>query len=1117
MAIRFVVGPPGSGKTHWCLDRVRGEAIAEPDGPPIVLLVPEQASLQTERLLLSAELEGTMRARVFSFRRLANWVWSMAPGEGLPHLGDVHRRVIVASIVARLRADDRESVFARVPDIDETVAAMIAEMKEFRVSCGDLGALAAELRERDPGLARKLSELALIASEYDARVAGRFRDPETSLASLRDAAARIPELQGARIVVDGFSGFTPVEIEVLRGLVRRAHEVTFALSIDPERFSAIRGGEEPDEASRTLVTEETAKELLALAKDEGVRVAGVVHLPLSPEATRFRAPELAHLAANFRAGGRTAAWSGSAPAIAFAEAEDEREEVRRAAEQLLDWRARRGWRWGEMAIIAHSLDGYALVLEDTLSSLGIPHFLDRHEPLETHPIVQGTLAALEASLSAWHADRILEFARAGLFPFDADDVAKLVLWVREYPRRAGDWVSPAPWKSPPPRNAFDDDGAREPDRDAESDLRLVDTMRRTIMAPLAGLRRRLDAARSAEDGLLRLRDFVAAICALLHEAIPDPDDADAAVLAEAGELLDALAAAGGDEAFADAVALGLLRDTFGRLALPRTPPLVDQVVAGEAQRSRLPTMKGIVVLGLAEGRFPPPGANASLLTDRERDELESLAGRRLHFRPSARRLFRREAFFALSAFAGASDALVLSRPLSSSGEGLAPSPWWEEARRLFPNVDPLPPAGRATLATAMRAREAAAAVCRTIFSTTERHVVPPPAEQWIDVLAPLAPRARDEFRDVVDAAARRNRARLRPDLARDLAGEPMRTSVSAIESFARCPFAHFMGRMIRPRAAAKPDLTVADVGNLAHAALKELADRFIAEERAFSDVDDAELRERVEAAFRGPFERLAASGLFRGPAARLAAEHVRDHVLDVAQYLAALQRHVHGRPALAEATFGDVMICRDAAPAVRLRGQIDHVEVARDASGRQWALVVDFKLSERRMKWSDAEDGAALQLPAYLIAVARNPKLENVEVAGAFYLQVVRRHEARRQMRGIASARAHEALALAADDAGTRFVTLVGTPNQKTSDKGDVIGDAQFARLAERTEAAILRRAGEILAGRVDVNPALHGKSTPCGTCDWRIACRLDYTMNVRRQPGNPGRAAAVERWLGPP
>ena len=73
MSARFVIGRAGVGKTHYCLTAVREKLIRSPlDGPRLILLVPEQASLQTEQALLAHDqLVISHRAEVLSFRRIA--------------------------------------------------------------------------------------------------------------------------------------------------------------------------------------------------------------------------------------------------------------------------------------------------------------------------------------------------------------------------------------------------------------------------------------------------------------------------------------------------------------------------------------------------------------------------------------------------------------------------------------------------------------------------------------------------------------------------------------------------------------------------------------------------------------------------------------------------------------------------------------------------------------------------------------------------------------------------------------------------------------------------------------------------------------------------------------
>jgi ATP-dependent helicase/nuclease subunit B len=52
-AVQFILGRSGTGKSRWCIDAVC-DALADGGGEPLILLVPEQATYQVERSILSA-------------------------------------------------------------------------------------------------------------------------------------------------------------------------------------------------------------------------------------------------------------------------------------------------------------------------------------------------------------------------------------------------------------------------------------------------------------------------------------------------------------------------------------------------------------------------------------------------------------------------------------------------------------------------------------------------------------------------------------------------------------------------------------------------------------------------------------------------------------------------------------------------------------------------------------------------------------------------------------------------------------------------------------------------------------------------------------------------------
>ena len=79
MQIQFVLGPAGSGKTYRCLAEIADALRVDPEGAPLVLLAPKQATFQLERqLLANPDLPGFTRLQIVSFERLAYFIFKQA-------------------------------------------------------------------------------------------------------------------------------------------------------------------------------------------------------------------------------------------------------------------------------------------------------------------------------------------------------------------------------------------------------------------------------------------------------------------------------------------------------------------------------------------------------------------------------------------------------------------------------------------------------------------------------------------------------------------------------------------------------------------------------------------------------------------------------------------------------------------------------------------------------------------------------------------------------------------------------------------------------------------------------------------------------------------------------
>jgi ATP-dependent helicase/nuclease subunit B len=115
--------------------------------------------------------------------------------------------------------------------------------------------------------------------------------------------------------------------------------------------------------------------------------------------------------------------------------------------------------------------------------------------------------------------------------------------------------------------------------------------------------------------------------------------------------------------------------------LALTPPAVDQVLIGQADRTRSLRVRAVLVMGLNEGEFPATARDDTVFSDRERRELVS---RNMELDPGARRRLLDERLLGYIACTQASQRLILTRPLTDgSNRRVTPSQFWLRIRELF--------------------------------------------------------------------------------------------------------------------------------------------------------------------------------------------------------------------------------------------------------------------------------------------------------------------------------------------------------------------------------------------------------------------------------------------------
>ena len=106
MALKMILGPAGTGKTDYCLNRIAQALTAEPMGRPQVLIVPEQATFIYERKLAErCPGGGFSGAEVASFQRLCLKAAQSLNLSLPPNLSDCGKSLLLKKLIRKRRQE----------------------------------------------------------------------------------------------------------------------------------------------------------------------------------------------------------------------------------------------------------------------------------------------------------------------------------------------------------------------------------------------------------------------------------------------------------------------------------------------------------------------------------------------------------------------------------------------------------------------------------------------------------------------------------------------------------------------------------------------------------------------------------------------------------------------------------------------------------------------------------------------------------------------------------------------------------------------------------------------------------------------------------------------------
>lgn len=916
--LTLLLGPANSGKLgqvlEWWQQRLpQRPVVVTPTGPDARELTAEMVRRRGGLL---------DQAGAVTFDGLVRLIIERSPR----YATDLERDLVLAKLLREVPTMALAGS-ARLPGAVTALALLLGQLGESGRASEELDRIFARWAATQPRTADLANDLRRLAEAY--RHTYERLGLEERPAVVREAAERLAAASWGRpVAFYGFTSFTPVQRLVIERLAAHA-QVLVTFTYDSRRDVNLST---PAEISWWRARATEILEASTATRAYHSRAIAYLERYFMSDEPRPEAP-VAH---------------SENQGVRFLLASGRRAEAELAAEQIAQL-MRAGVRPRDIAVVVRSVPSWSGLLKRVFSSCAIPVQLDERPALAQTGLGHAFLNVLKG-VSLDDAPALLAYLRSPYSGLSLDVKSDLELRYRRSGRKGARALS----------EIADDMGVdgvarlweltlatEGPDRLCIDVGRAMDLARRLLVAGAGGP----PGSGGRGFALRQLAGNVVAAGVELEE------DACAfmalrAALATLADLAKADGGSGADRAFLDCrTVLAALGSVVAGPAGERDRAAVQVMSVQRARARRFPV---VLVLGLVEGEFPGRADRPSLLTPEQMTQLESLGGGL--FTPDA----DDEAALFVSAVSRASHLLFLSaRNAEDDGSESTPSHLWDWAKRL------LAVEGREQLirtlgdlvfspgtAPTRRHYERACAARGLVPESGPASASPAgPAPSWRRVPTFLSD----------------------PHVLAELAGA-QRFSPSALEAYARCPFAWFVQRVV---GAEELDLELDGrcIGQMLHTALSETYELLDAAGRLPLRAESMEPAESIAGII---IERLTGGPDCPGTTAerRLAAWQLRRMARNLFSLeisagwpLTPVQREmwVGGPQGVDVGGF-------------RIQGRIDRVDAT---SGREGVFVIDYK-SGAIPPASALGSVEAMQLPLYLLALAlgRPP----LRVLGGAYL-----------------------------------------------------------------------------------------------------------------------------------
>ena len=1100
MSLQFIFGNSGAGKSHHLYKEVVTESLAYPDTNYIVL-VPEQFTMQTQKdLCMAHPNKGIMNIDVLSFIRLSHRIFEETGRETKRVLDDEGKNLILRKIAGQYESELKvlRGNLKKQGYISE-VKSVISEFTQYGIGFDELDEMIDSLGE-ESYLSYKLRDIRTVYGGFENYLADKYITKEELLDVLSDAVPESKILKDSVVVLDGYTGFTPVQNRLLGELLKVCKKVMITVEMDQrENPFVYKHPYQLFALSKQMVTS-----LVEIAGENRIPVDEPVYL-YEKTPYRFRDnPAMAFLENElFRY--KCGHYTEEQNAISLYVTRNPKEEANFVAAQIRRLAREEGIRYREMGVIVSEMGTYANHLEKACEEYQIPIFMDHKKSILLNAFVEYLRSLLAMEEENFSYESVFRFLRTGMSGFTREEVDRMenyviALGLRGYSKWSDKWV----------RTTYEmkrKDAAEQKELAASAQaLDSLNRLRERFVKKIETLTKVLKKRKkTVKEITIAVHEF------LLQEKMQEnvqemenyfQEQGELALAKEYSqvyrivmELFDKFVELLGDEEISLKEYNELLDAGLEEAKVGVIPPSLDQVVIGDMERTRLNHLKVLFFVGANDVFLPGNLGQGGLLSDRDR---EQFAEQKFSLSPGAKEKTYTQKFYLYMNLTKPSEKLYLSySKTSSDGKGLRPAYLIQDLKRMYPNLEVIGEEKKSLSEKEMTWMQGAEYL---VDGLAERQYGL--SDEWKELYSWYFEQEKNQenplvLQRILDAAFyKKEKEQLKKETAKDLYGNTERVSVTRLERFSSCAYAHFLTYGLRLSERERYQFEAMDLGNIAHQSMERFArkaDDIQVEWTAMTEeVKDRFIQESVE-------ESILEYGntvLYSTARNEYTITRIKNLIQRSVWALTKQMAESDFRPSLYEFNFGS--------------GKIDRIDTCEDENG-VYVKVTDYKTGMKAFDITAFYHGLQIQLPVYLNAALdveqKRHKGKEIIPAGIFYYRmqdpIVDKEEDDEVLEGKILKELRLDGLVNADEVVVEHLqhNLEGTSNyipvSKTksgalSKTSKALYPDEFLEFLDYTKKLEAKLKGKIADGEVQAEPYEMGGATGCDYCAYRAICGFD-------------------------